>query len=90
MPGDLFSMVKKVRIESDTGGDGIFKLLKSPGIDSRESIRRNRFQGIDSASLCSMAGWYDNPTPTRFLAPMDCLKIPALESRTIRKRMGGG
>jgi hypothetical protein len=38
---------------------------------------RNRFQGIDSASLCSMAGRYDNPIPTRFLAPTDCLKIPA-------------
>jgi hypothetical protein len=21
-------------------------------------------------------GWYDNPIPTRFLAPIDCLKIP--------------
>jgi hypothetical protein len=35
--------------------DGIFKLLSSPG--------------IDSASLCSPAGRYDNPIPTRFLAP---------------------
>ncbi len=25
----------------------------------------------------SMAGWYDNPIPTRFLAPIDCSKIPA-------------
>jgi hypothetical protein len=39
---------------------------------------RNRFQGINSASLCSLAGWYDNPIPTRFLAPIDCLKIPPL------------
>ncbi len=38
----------------------------------------NRFQGINSASLCSLAGRYDNPIPTRFLAPIDCLKIPAL------------
>ncbi len=38
---------------------------------------RNRFQGINSASLCSLAGLYDNPIPTRFLAPIDCLKIPA-------------
>jgi hypothetical protein len=38
----------------------------------------NRFQGIKSASLCSLAGRYDNPIPTRFLAPIDCLKIPAL------------
>ncbi len=39
---------------------------------------RNRFQGINSTSLCSLAGRYDNPFPTRFLAPVDCLKIPAL------------
>jgi hypothetical protein len=38
---------------------------------------RNRFQGINSASLCSLAGRYDNPIPTRFLAPIECLKIPA-------------
>jgi hypothetical protein len=37
----------------------IFKLLiKEP---------KNRFQGINSASICSLAGRYDNPIPTRFL-----------------------
>jgi hypothetical protein len=30
---------------------------------------------MNSASL---AGRYDNPIPPRFLAPIDCLKIPAL------------
>jgi hypothetical protein len=35
---------------------------------------------MNSASLCSLAGQYDNPIPTRFLAPIDCLKIPALAS----------
>ncbi len=44
--------------------DGIFKLLWSPG--------------IDSASLCSLAGRYDNPIPIQFLARIDCSKIPAL------------
>ncbi len=42
---------------------------------AQESIPRN-----DSASLmslCSLAGQYDNPIPTQFLAPIDCLKIPA-------------
>jgi hypothetical protein len=39
---------------------------------------QDRFQGIDSASLCSLAGRYDNPIPSRFLVPIDCLKIPAL------------
>ncbi len=38
---------------------------------------RNRFQEIDSASLFSLAGRYDNPIPTRFLAPIDCYKILA-------------
>jgi hypothetical protein len=38
---------------------------------------RNRFQGMNSASLCSLAGRYDNPIPPRLLAPIDCLKIPA-------------
>ncbi len=32
-------------------------------------------QWIESDSL---AGRYDNPIPTRFLAPIDCLKIQAL------------
>ena len=41
---------------------------------------RNRCQGINSASLCSLAGRYDNPIPTRCLAPIDFLKIPALIS----------
>jgi hypothetical protein len=29
---------------------------------------KNRFQGTNSARLCSLAGRYDNPIPTRFLA----------------------
>ncbi len=33
---------------------------------------------MNSASLCSLAGRYDNPIPPRFLAPIDFLKIPAL------------
>ncbi len=39
---------------------------------------RNRFQGINSTSLWSLAGRNNNPVLTRFLAPIDCLKIPAL------------
>ncbi len=42
---------------------------------------RNRFQGMNSASLCSLAGRYDNPIPTLFLAPIDCLKIPVPDSK---------
>jgi hypothetical protein len=33
---------------------------------------------MNSASLSSLAGRYDNPLPPRFLAPIDSLKIPAL------------
>jgi hypothetical protein len=43
---------------------------------------RNRFQGINSASLCCLACRYDIPIPTRFLAPINCLKIPALNKIT--------
>jgi hypothetical protein len=39
---------------------------------------RKRYQGMNSASLCNLAGRYDNPIPPRFLAPIDSLKIPAL------------
>jgi hypothetical protein len=49
--------------------DGIFKLLRSPG--------------IDSASLCSLAGRYDNPIPTQFLASIDCSKIPAQHTAAV-------
>jgi hypothetical protein len=33
---------------------------------------------MNSASLCSLTGRYDNPIPPQFLAPIDFLKIPAL------------
>jgi hypothetical protein len=32
---------------------------------------------MNSTSLCSLAGRYENRVPTRFLAPKDSLKIPA-------------
>jgi hypothetical protein len=37
----------------------------------------NLFQGINSASLCSLVGRKDNSIPTRVLVPMgiDCLKF---------------
>ncbi len=41
---------------------------------------RNWCQGMNSASLCSLAGRYENPIPPRCLAPIDFLKIPALVS----------
>ncbi len=65
----------------------LVNFLRSPGIDSQaagpkpvflnvykaqESIPRN-----DSTSLCSLAGRYDKPIPTRCLDHIDGLKIPA-------------
>ena len=49
----------------------IFKLLRSPRIDAKEPVP-------PGCVLCSLAGQYDNPISSRFLAPIDCLKIPAL------------
>jgi hypothetical protein len=43
---------------------------------------------MNSASLCSLAGRYDNPIPPRFLAPIDFLKIPA--QNKVGKRTGRG
>ncbi len=58
----------------------IFKHLWSPGIDSKKWIL---------PAYSSLAGRYDNPIPHRFLAPIDCLKIPApaacLPSSQIRR-----
>jgi hypothetical protein len=47
---------------------------------------RNWFQEINSASLCSLAGRYDNPIPPRFLALIDFLKIPALPQSGIKRK----
>jgi hypothetical protein len=47
----------------------IFKLLRHPDIDSKESI--------PPAYAARRAGRYDNPIPNWFLAPIDCSKIPA-------------
>jgi hypothetical protein len=32
---------------------------------------------MNSASLCSLTGQYENPIPPQYLAPIDFLKIPA-------------
>jgi hypothetical protein len=42
---------------------------------AQESIPR-----IDSASLCKIAGRYVSPFPNRFLAHIDCYKMPALSN----------
>ncbi len=45
-----------------------FLTLSSLRIDSKEPI---------PSGCNSLVGRYDNPIPTWFLAPIDCLKIPA-------------
>ncbi len=50
---------------------------------------RNRFQGMNSASLCSLAGRYDTPIPPRFLAPVNCLKIPAQATYRLAESIPG-
>ncbi len=54
------------------------------GFKTFQEPRNTQFQGIDSASLNSMAGRYDNPIPTLFQPPIDCSKIQALKSMTKR------
>jgi hypothetical protein len=44
---------------------------------------------MNSGSLCSLAGRYDNPIPPRFLAPIDFLKIPARYDNPIPTRFLG-
>ncbi len=59
-----------VKMPCKTHKARMFNFIKEP---------KNRFQGINSASTCRLVGRYDNPIPTLFLAPIDCLKLPALD-----------
>ncbi len=46
--------------------------IQAGGTDSQESIPVL----LKSFKIPSLAGRYENPIPTRFLAPTDCFKIP--------------
>jgi hypothetical protein len=75
---------RSVREERDWGGkdetgEGRVQGSLSPNFFTSKAPR-NRFQGINSTSLCSLAGRYDNPVPSRFLAPIECLIIPTLST----------
>jgi hypothetical protein len=54
-------------------------MKKTTSRKSRDTVPLRSLR-IDSASLCSLAGRYNNHVPPRFLAPIDCSKIPALGS----------
>jgi hypothetical protein len=53
----------KGRMHGAEDGARIFKLIRSPRIDSKEPT---------PPGCVSIVGRYDNPIPTRFLAPRDC------------------
>ncbi len=52
----------------DSAREGIFKLLRNPWIDSKESVPPDDV---------AWRGRYDNPIPTRFPASIDCSIIRA-------------
>jgi hypothetical protein len=61
------------------------EMLEDSGPRQTFKGRRNRFRGIDSASLCSLAGQYDKegcptgpPDGNRFLGSLKGLQIRAL------------
>ncbi len=79
LPTGIRPWIPDSRIRFQHDPDSRIRLKCNP--DSRARIfetfkePKNRIQGANSARLCSLAGRYDSPIPTRFLAPIDCLKI---------------
>jgi hypothetical protein len=74
MSGNALSLlIRGIWRAADSSLSPIFLNFKDP---------RNRFQVINFASLCSLAGRYDKLIPTRFLAPIEYLKIQALFAYT--------
>ncbi len=61
----------------------VFKYISSVGILEQSIWARPR-EGIwllcRPARVHRLEGWYDNSVPTRFLALIDCSKMPALKS----------
>jgi hypothetical protein len=56
----------------------IFKFLGIPEIDPRNRFRQagNRFLGsFKGFQIQALAGLYDNPISTQFLAPIECYKF---------------
>ena len=48
---------------------------------------KNRFQGTNSARLCSLVGRYENPIPTRFLAPYRLFKNSSTGCREAARKL---
>ncbi len=49
--------------------------LPEPVFLNDYGAQTNLFQGMNTASLCSLAGRDDKPIPTRFLAPIAVFRI---------------
>ncbi len=68
------STVSQAKIFLRSVRDSLFSLICA-GILEQSMGARNR-EGTNlsycPANLCSLTGQYDNPTPTRFLASIDC------------------
>ncbi len=58
------------RLFKNSSTETVFLNFCSPGIGSKE------------AYICSLVCRFDNSIPTRFLAPIDCYKIPAQDSNS--------
>jgi hypothetical protein len=59
---------RKIIVGLTVFSHSIFKLLRSPGIDSKESISPFETVFLNFSVARKSAGWYDDPIPTRFLA----------------------
>jgi hypothetical protein len=64
------------RVDSNTFTMGIGQPYARVDLNLMPESTLSPCQGL---RIWPLAGWYDNPIPTRFLAPIDCFKIPAPE-----------
>ncbi len=74
--GSLIIFAETFRTQTLSTRFFVNKIQRSPNFQTFKEPR-NRSKGIDSATLCSLVGRYDNPIPTRFLVPNNCSKVPA-------------
>ncbi len=71
----MFSLTIALEYLPSIGSETLFLNFNEP---------RNRFQGIDFASQCSLAGRYDNLNTARILDLIDYFSIPAQSLPSIR------
>ncbi len=73
-------LLRPIPTRTEKRGQVSYSLLRpcSAGILEQSMGARNRVVVPAHQPICSLSGRCDNPIPTRFLAPTDCSKIPAL------------